>query len=284
MCRFVAYLGKPIIADELLLKPINSLIKQSIHAQDTLEPLNGDGFGLGWYARKIRRQPAIFKSITPECNNLNLQYNAGVIKSNCIIAHVRAATSGSVSEYNTHPFHYGRYLMMQNGGIVNFEAIKRDLINRLSDKYYDWILGQTDSEHIFALFMQNVGDLEGKKPSLHNLADCLKKTFSDIEELKVNHGLDHPSVYNMVITNGVRLIATRYSTDSTKEMRTLYFSTGEKYVCDGNICRMIQNGDQVRSILVASERLDDVGEWSEVPTNHCLMVDKDLSIELRSMD
>ncbi len=29
MCRFVAYLGEPILADELLLKPNNSLINQS---------------------------------------------------------------------------------------------------------------------------------------------------------------------------------------------------------------------------------------------------------------
>ena len=32
MCRFVAYLGKPIIVDELLLKPTNSLVHQSYRA------------------------------------------------------------------------------------------------------------------------------------------------------------------------------------------------------------------------------------------------------------
>ena len=284
MCRFVAYLGKPIIADELLTKPKNSLIHQSYQALEAVEPLNGDGFGLGWYARKIRKEPAIFKSITPAWNNLNLRYNSGVIKSNCIIAHVRAATSGVVSEQNTHPFHYGRYLMMHNGGINHFETIKRDLVNRLSDKYYNWILGQTDSEHFFALFMQNVGDLETSKPSLHELADVLKKTISEIEELKINHNLNELSLYNMVITNGIRMLATRYSTHPEIEERTLYFTSGSRYVCENNVCRMIKDGERPGSVLVASEKLDDFDEWTVIPSNHCLMVEKDMSYEVKSMD
>jgi predicted glutamine amidotransferase len=266
------------------LKPKNSLINQSFDAQEGVEPLNGDGFGLGWYARKIRKEPAIFKSITPAWNNINLQYNAGVIKSNCIIAHVRAATHGAVSEQNTHPFHYGRYLMMQNGGVEQFDVIKRELLSLLSDKYFNWIQGQTDSEHIFALFMQNVADINKKKPSLLELSTCLKKAFDDIEELKIKHGLADPSLYNTLITDGSKLLATRYSTNPDQENRTLYFTSGKKYVCEGDLCRMVHDEVKVRSILVASERLDDVGEWTAIPQNHCLMVERDISYELKSMD
>jgi len=32
MCRFIAYLGQPIIIDELLLKPSNSLVHESYNA------------------------------------------------------------------------------------------------------------------------------------------------------------------------------------------------------------------------------------------------------------
>ena len=53
MCRFIAYLGKPIMADELLLKPANSLVHQSYSAGEMPEILNGDGFGVGWYAHSI---------------------------------------------------------------------------------------------------------------------------------------------------------------------------------------------------------------------------------------
>ncbi len=286
MCRFIAYLGKPIVADELIIKPENSLINQSYHAKEMDEPLNGDGFGLGWYVKSIREEPALFNSITPAWNNINLKYNAGVIQSNCILAHIRAATEGIVSELNAHPFHYKQYLMMHNGGILNFRKIRRDLIYQLSDTYFNWIKGQTDSEHIFALYMQKVAEVgEGSHLPLPALAECFKRTFQDIDALKKKHHLSDPSVYNIVVTDGNRMIITRYSTDPEWESRTLYFAHGKEYVCEGNECRMIRNGNHTGSLLVVSEKLNEnTDEWTLVPDNHCLMVEKDLSYELMSLD
>ena len=65
MCRFIAYLGRPIIVDELLVKPTNSLVHQSFDAGEMEKPLNGDGFGLGWYLRHIDVRPGLFRSIIP---------------------------------------------------------------------------------------------------------------------------------------------------------------------------------------------------------------------------
>ena len=53
MCRLMAYMGSPIIIDKLLYQPKNSLVNQSISAKEIEEPLNGDGFGIGWYAKKL---------------------------------------------------------------------------------------------------------------------------------------------------------------------------------------------------------------------------------------
>ncbi len=145
MCRFVAYLGKPIIADEFLIKPKNSLLSQSSHALETSEPVNGDGFGIGWYNRFIREEPALFRSIRPAWNDENLRYNASMIKTNCLIAHIRAATEGSVSIENTHPFRFHQYLMMQNGGIKEFNKIKRSIIYRLDEEAFQWIQGTPSS-------------------------------------------------------------------------------------------------------------------------------------------
>lgn len=49
MCRLLAYMGTPITLDKLLYEPRNSLVNQSINAREIEEPLNGDGFGVGWY-------------------------------------------------------------------------------------------------------------------------------------------------------------------------------------------------------------------------------------------
>ncbi len=76
MCRFVAYLGKPIVVDELLLKPTNSLVHQSYDAGEMSVALNGDGFGLGYYVHHISERPGLFRSITPAWNNRNLLYSS----------------------------------------------------------------------------------------------------------------------------------------------------------------------------------------------------------------
>ena len=121
MCRFVAYVGNPIILDDVLYKSKNSLIQQSIRARETDEPLNGDGFGLGWYQQDIDPYPALFRSIQPAWNDPNLRYLAPKIRSNCFFAHVRAASSGDVSIDNNHPFHYQRMLFMHNGDIAYYK-------------------------------------------------------------------------------------------------------------------------------------------------------------------
>ena len=71
MCRLIAYKGTPIVMDDLLYKPKNSLINQSIHASEIEEPLNGDGFGVGWYAQEINYEPITYVSVNPAWNNRN---------------------------------------------------------------------------------------------------------------------------------------------------------------------------------------------------------------------
>src|SRR6266511_3452483 len=69
MCRFLCYRGPEILLSDLLYRPTNSLIRQSFHAKERTEPLNGDGFGVGWYAPQISSTPCIFASVTPAWSN-----------------------------------------------------------------------------------------------------------------------------------------------------------------------------------------------------------------------
>jgi glutamine amidotransferase len=127
MCRLMAYLGSPIIIDKLLYQPKNSLVNQSVNAKELEEPLNGDGFGIGWYAKEINLEPVTFVSVHPAWSNRNLKNLAPKVSTDCFIAHVRAASVGEVSESNCHPFQYKNLLMMHNGGVENFSNIKRKL-------------------------------------------------------------------------------------------------------------------------------------------------------------
>lgn len=94
MCRFELYMGPEIKMGSLVTEPKHSIVVQSYHCEEREEPLNGDGFGVAWYPADKNRAPAVFKSISPAWNNQNLINLSRVIHSDCMLAHVRAASPG----------------------------------------------------------------------------------------------------------------------------------------------------------------------------------------------
>ena len=202
MCRFIAYMGKRILLSDLVTNPSNSLINQSSHARERKEPLNGDGFGLGWYVPDVSSDPCLFTSVTPAWANQNLRRIASKTASPCIFAHVRAATAEfEVNELNCHPFQFEQYLWMHNGTISNFRNIKRALRSDLNDEYYNAVHGTTDSEHAFALFLNNLADTR-EQMSGEVLADTLAKTISHISTICRESEVTPRLVLNFAVTDG----------------------------------------------------------------------------------
>ena len=286
MCRFIAYLGQPLLVERVLVKPVNSLINQSFHALETSMPVNGDGFGLGWYNKDIRPEPGRYVSIQPAWNDQNLIDAASMLKSTCFLAHVRHATEGSVSTENCHPFHFNEFLMMQNGGIHEFSKIKRSVSRLMDDEAYDWIRGQTDTEYILGLFMtiarQKAND---RHLHLNELVVCLKETFEHIEELKAAAKLTQPSLYNLVLTNGEAMIATRYSTKPEEESRTLHIaSRADYYTTESGKLELRESQEEHVGYLLASEQLtDDKDFWREIPINHYVTINRHLEVDIAPM-
>lgn len=283
MCRFVAYLGKPIVIDELLFKPVNSLIKQSIRARETDEPLNGDGFGLGWYAHHIDFTPGLFTSTQPAWNDRNLHSLSATIRTHCLFAHVRAASSGGVGVYNCHPFQYKRFLFMHNGEIGGFSRIKRHIRHELCDEIYDWIKGQTDSEHFFALFLQTYQDMHGTLET-EPMAAVMCATIKRLEKIQKAHGVEDINYLNLAMTDGFSMMALRYVSDPQVACPTLYYSAGSSYESREGTCHMLplHKGEGNSAVLLVSEKLTNYkAEWSEIPVNHLLLVQHDLSLTLQ---
>lgn len=285
MCRFVAYIGNPIRIDELVITPNNSLIKQSIKAKESEITLNGDGFGIGWYASDISSEPALFTSVQPAWNDRNLNYMSSKIKTKCLFAHVRAATEGIVSEANCHPFHYKNLLFMHNGGIGGFNGIKRFMRRDLSDEIYEWIKGQTDSEHFFAQLI----DILNKKNLQHfpteELADAIVETINITEKMKKDHGIIEDSWINAVLTDGKAMVAVRYVSNPKEEPSSLHYSEGNKYECKDGICEMRPSNPEDHAVIIASEKLTDKDlDWKEIPTNHLLLVNENLRTWLRKVE
>lgn len=282
MCRLVAYLGHSLLLEDVLVKPTNSIVMQSLHARESSIPTNGDGFGLGWYAPHIAPDPALFTSISPAWNDRNLLNLTAKIQSPAFFAHVRAASAGGVTQYNCHPFIHGNWMLMHNGGIHDFLAIKRHVRRLLDDDIYDWIKGETDSEHLFALFLQLAKGHDLTQLSV--VADVLEDTFITIEQLLVQHHKSGESHYNICMTDGRRLIATRYCTDKSITPETLHISTGSRFVIKNKLHHMLQEEGRRNCVLISSERLtNSKKEWETVPAHHMLLVDDDLSLQYRPL-
>jgi predicted glutamine amidotransferase len=276
-------MGSPIIIDKLLYQPKNSLINQSISAKELEEPLNGDGFGIGWYVPEVNYEPVTFVSVNPAWSNRNLRNLAPKIRTECFIAHVRAASVGEVSESNCHPFQHGNLLMMHNGGVENFQAIKRGLREPLTDELYNWIKGQTDSEHIFAYLLHYLYS-HHEVISPEAVIDAFEHTFAFLKKLMAEKGIHEPAYLNMVVTNGLFLVGTRYVTDRREEPLTLYYTEGGRYVCENGVCRMLEPSEYEEAVLVVSEKLTETKDWKEIPPNHFVVVSPDLQVRFHPIN
>lgn len=282
MCRFALYMGPPITLDLLTTRPEHSIIRQSFKSRLREEPLNGDGFGLAWYVPDLSPMPALFRSIQPAWNNINLLHLARVTVSPVILAHVRAATGGfSVSEANCHPFIADRFAFMHNGSVADFAQLKRRMQRDLSEESFLWIHGTTDSEHLFARFRDHVRGHSQDDPT-EAMATALAETIQDVRRMTEEIGTTHRSLLNMVVSDGERSIVSRYATLG-EDAPTLYACTGGQYVCINGQCRMMES-DSAHTVIVASEPLTGESDWQPVPQNQMLIIHPDHTLELRAID
>jgi len=254
MCRWMAYSGDSLLAEEMLFRPKHSLIDQSLHSRMGATTTNGDGFGIGWYGDSPT--PAVFKSIEPAWNDRNLREFAGQIKTRLLFAHIRAATGTPVQRSNSHPFRHDRWLWMHNGAIRGFHEIKRDLMFAIDPSLYPDIEGSTDSEALF--FLALTFGLMDDPPR------AVERAVGLVEDVGRRHGVEHPIQMTVATTDGSSIWAFRYSSEGLS--RTLYYSTKVAALRQLHPELEVLNelGDNAR--LVVSEPLRDLeGAWNEVP-------------------
>jgi glutamine amidotransferase len=280
MCRFVLYLGKPLTLDMLTTRPKHSLIHQSYKARERKEPLNGDGFGLAWYARGLSEEPALYRSTSPAWNDPNLRELARVTRSHCVLAHVRAATPPlPVVQLNCHPFGAGKLAFMHNGYIPSFSRVRRTLLRELSDEAFAMVKGSTDSEHILGLLHDRLAK-DGVPSSAGDLADSLLATLQHVDELVKGLGITRAPHLNIAVSDGERAVVSRYCAADPDTADSLYVHHGKAYVCEDGTCRMVEP-DGEGAVIVASEPLSSDPGWELVPVNHLVVIESDLSVSFR---
>ncbi len=279
MCRFVLYLGTPIVLSSLITEPDHSIIHQSFGSREREEPLNGDGFGVAWFVPQLSSRPAVFKEISPAWSNANLLNLARVTRSACVLAHVRAATPGfPVANVNCHPFTFGPLAFMHNGSVGGFRRIVRKLRAELSNEAYELIRGTTDSEHVFALIWDEYSPNPEEEP-LTRMATAIQGALRKLEQLQKEEGVEENSQYNLAISDGRCAVVSRYSSQPGKPANSLYLYTGDSYRCvDGEVL-LAEAGEDTRAVIVASEPLSNETGWVKVEDDTLLLISPNLEIE-----
>jgi predicted glutamine amidotransferase len=254
MCRWMAYLGDPVLAEELVFRPVHSIIDQSLHANLTGVTTNGDGFGIGWYGD--RPGPSIYKGTHPAWNDENLREIAGNIRTPLLFAHVRASSGTPVQRSNCHPFRHGRWLWMHNGSLANFGEVRRDLQMAVDPTLFRQIEGSTDSETLF--FLALTFGLTEDPPN------AVARAVGLVEDVGRRHGVKYPVHMTVAASDGDSIWLFRYSTE--KSTSSLYYSTDARQVRQlyPELKVLTELGDDSRFIV--SEPLRDLpGAWNEVP-------------------
>jgi glutamine amidotransferase len=261
MCRWLAYVGTPLLVEELLYKPPHSLIDQSLHAQLGAGTTNGDGVGVGWYGEGAA--PGLYRSIEPAWSDRNLREVAGQIRSRLFFAHVRASTGTPVQQTNCHPFRHGRWLWMHNGSIARFHEVKRDLTLAVDPRLYADIAGSTDSEVLFYLAL--TFGLDKDPPA------AVQRAVGLVEAVGRAHGVEHPVRLTVAASDGAQVWAFRYA--SGGRSASLYHSISPATLRSQYPDNPILHDLSDDSRLIVSEPFGGLaGAWKETPESSYAVV------------
>lgn len=296
MCRVLIYRGEPVLLDELLYQPNNSLVKQVYDAQ-MLNMLNLAGFGmLGWDPHSHNpERPFCYRSAHLPIFDRNLKDLAEKLRVSTLIGHVRGVPYHervTVGEQNLHPFQYPNtpVVLAHNGHLADFEKMRFALLEHIRPTIAQQIRGNTDSEWIYALLLSQL-EVHETRPLASDLTRAMVATLRILGNVREQHSIGTSSPANLFVTDGETVVVARYTFDygrydtsdlsaiaqSDHSYLSLWYTTGTVYGLHDGEWKMINiQGKEASSILVSSEPLThDASTWCEVPEYSMLVATRE---------
>lgn len=291
MCRVLAYLGEPLLLEDLLYKPDLSFVNQT-HQAALLNRLNLAGSGLlAWDAlSESPGLPYVYRNTQLAIYDRNLRALARKVKATCLLAHLRGVaydTRAVISEQNLHPFLFdgARLALAHNGQLARFDEMKFALLPHIRPEFARAIRGTTDSEWVYALLLSQL-----EEPYADLNAPVIARGVRSMLEVlrKVRRELDINtfSPMNLFLCDGNDLVAACFAFDygnfagleddyhpPEEKSLHIWYTTGHSYGNHGGEWRMVPSGADASSCIVASEPLTrDRSTWTMVPRQHLLYV------------
>ncbi|MDF1566151.1 MAG: class II glutamine amidotransferase [Deltaproteobacteria bacterium] len=205
------------------------------------------------------------------------------VKAPAAIVHLRRATVGGYREENTHPFRHHNWLFAHDGTVAGFGDLRPSLVEGLPSFLQRAIAGDTDTEHVFAVFLAELAEadlLKTHHPAAADVAAALSRTITRVEHLATTVSGDGHSTLDLVATNGRALVASRVGA------RPLWWTElGAIETCE--VCGLDADTpanhplrlshDALRTVVVSTLVADTTG-WNELEHGQILAWDQDLNL------
>lgn len=306
MCRFAAYLGEPILIEDLLYEPDGALVHQAVDTE-LMSLLNLGGFGMAAWdpAFPDPSRPLTYRVPTLPSFDRNLRALAGKVRAHAMLAHVRGVlydSRESVGAHNVHPFLFdgASFALAQNGDLHDFSRMRYDLLEHIDPRLLPMIEGTTDTEWVYALVLCQLRD-PFSPAGAEEAADAVVRGLEILRGLRERRGISTQSPVNLVLTDGSWMLATRYAFDYGWYPDDGSFFASERehdftslwYTAGGGFGRRENGGFGIApgpttSAVIASEPLTKhTSGWFEAPEYSMLVLtpgeNSRLSVQIREL-
>jgi len=241
-----------------------------------------DGWGLSFYQRG-----ELLKRILPftEKKKTCIADLIGEVECQFLIGHLREATTGDSGRENIHPFQFKKWSFAHNGTVHFFSSIREQMLENMPPFIRRGIKGNTDSEHIFHLFLSflhDEGQLERDECSSETVQKALFQTLSTISILASEHGAEQ-TASSYMLCNGRSLFVL---SKGTPTYYTLLEGIQDCEVCrrqtaqPGKDMRQIDHPN-LKAVLVVSGIEIDNPAWARIDENSLLSVSSSMALDIR---
>lgn len=255
---------------------IQSQVHRSLVAADNalgqLSDMHPDGWGVAYY---IDGAPHVTRSPVSAITDQIFHRVSGIVASETVIAHVRKATVGDLSVLNCHPFQYGRWTFAHNGEIRDFEAHRAKLRSEVAPRLRRFILGETDSEVVFFLFLTHLskhGPLSNRF-GVDEVVEALRDTVTAVREMCDGETPESKALLTLLVTDGSTMAATQ----GGKELHWSTFKTrcGDRDTCPNLApeCEAPTVSGFVNHLIFSSEPIAGENVWHAMDHGEVVGVD-----------
>ncbi|MBR58447.1 MAG: class II glutamine amidotransferase [Myxococcales bacterium] len=269
MCRLFGF--KSSIASQVhrsLLRAENALAVQS--------EKHPDGWGVAYYVGGI---PHMIRNADTAVDDRLFQRVSGIVASNTVLAHLRKATVGEINLLNCHPFQYGPWVFAHNGEIPRFDEVADELRARIAPRFRRFIMGTTDSEICFYLFLTCLHqrtEITQRSVRFEYAQAALQDTVAQIREV-ADAKLGEPSLLTFLATNGDMIIGCHGG-------KELVYSTHKKRCTERDTCPAFSvecenpTDGSINHVIISSEVISDEDIWQTLGPAKGIGVDHRMNV------